>query len=447
MRHLIALGLSCCVVGSAAAQTEVIIRRPGQKDEVIRVDSAHASAQARELATKVQGEMLDRRKVELRNRLDARVQQDRGMQDRIKLIQRDLNRNTVRFDTVTTRLALRSENLADVEKSRAAFQRSFADMKLAFRQPHIGVGIDTRPRDSDRYGAYVQSVTPGSPADRAGILSGDIITRVAGKSLTEKTSKDEGDDTTPGLRLISIITKLPAGKAVEVELRRGTQNRSVKVTPVEDDMPTVARVMPEQFSGKLTYALPREMGVEVPRVAEAPTFSVFGNNGGYYYSFGGNGLFADLELAPLNEKLGSYFGTSEGVLVIGTTPERSMLTRSIRLDSSARASGGFGGRGGFVTGRRIDGEQSRAGTAAGGRGRADTNVVYIDGAPVAPTVTRKAAVTLGLEPGDVVVSVDGRKVTTPAQLMRIVSTYERGEEFKLQIMRQKRAETITAKMP
>ena len=31
--------------------------------------------------------------------------------------------------------------------------------------------------------------------------------------------------------------------------------------------------------------------------------------------------------------------------------------------------------------------------------------------------------------------------------MRILRTYEQGEEFKLQIMRQKRAETVTGKMP
>jgi S1-C subfamily serine protease len=54
---------------------------------------------------------------------------------------------------------------------------------------------------------------------------------------------------------------------------------------------------------------------------------------------------------------------------------------------------------------------------------------------------------LGLIPGDVVTAVDGRKVTSPSQLMRILRTYEQGEEFKLQIMRQKRAESVTGKMP
>ncbi len=46
-------------------------------------------------------------------------------------------------------------------------------------------------------------------------------------------------------------------------------------------------------------------------------FNLFtGDGGGFGYAFGNNGLFASYELAPLNEKLGAYFGTTEGVLVV-----------------------------------------------------------------------------------------------------------------------------------
>src|SRR4051812_32403031 len=40
MRGFIALGLTICLASSVAAQTEVIIRRPGEKDQVIRLDTA-----------------------------------------------------------------------------------------------------------------------------------------------------------------------------------------------------------------------------------------------------------------------------------------------------------------------------------------------------------------------------------------------------------------------
>jgi membrane-associated protease RseP (regulator of RpoE activity) len=49
---------------------------------------------------------------------------------------------------------------------------------------------------------------------------------------------------------------------------------------------------------------------------------------------------------------------------------------------------------------------------------------------------------LGLKPGDVVFAVDGRKVRAPAQLFRVLESYEPGEGFKLEIMRMKKRETV-----
>lgn len=50
---------------------------------------------------------------------------------------------------------------------------------------------------------------------------------------------------------------------------------------------------------------------------------------------------------------------------------------------------------------------------------------------------------LGLKPGDVVFTVDGRKVRSPGQLLRTLQSYEAGEAFKLEIMRLKKREVIT----
>jgi len=50
---------------------------------------------------------------------------------------------------------------------------------------------------------------------------------------------------------------------------------------------------------------------------------------------------------------------------------------------------------------------------------------------------------LGLKPGDVVLSVDGRKVRLPGQLFRVLQSYEPGEEFKLEIMRLKKRQVVS----
>jgi membrane-associated protease RseP (regulator of RpoE activity) len=53
---------------------------------------------------------------------------------------------------------------------------------------------------------------------------------------------------------------------------------------------------------------------------------------------------------------------------------------------------------------------------------------------------------LGLKPGDVVLAIDGRKVRGPAQLFRVLESYEPGEEFKLDLMRMKKRETVTGSL-
>jgi S1-C subfamily serine protease len=53
---------------------------------------------------------------------------------------------------------------------------------------------------------------------------------------------------------------------------------------------------------------------------------------------------------------------------------------------------------------------------------------------------------LGLRGGDVVVAVDGRKPASPSQLLRILRSYERGEAFKLEILRKQKRETVTGKV-
>jgi S1-C subfamily serine protease len=46
----------------------------------------------------------------------------------------------------------------------------------------------------------------------------------------------------------------------------------------------------------------------------------------------------------------------------------------------------------------------------------------------------------------VVQAVDGRKPAGPAHLLRILRSYDRGETFKLDILRNRKRETLTARL-
>ncbi len=245
-------------------------------------------------------------------------------------------------------------------------------------RPRFGITIDTRPRETDTWGAYVTAVTPAGPADKAGIRSGDIITKLAGKAVVAR-----GDEP-PGVRLIAMIGALEPNKTVDVQLRRGKDTKSVKVTPSNDETFFAGPMAGDSLRRVFTFAAPTPALGSRMRGAEPQMEQLIRRSGGplasspYQISFESvGGPLATLEMTALNTGLGSYFGTSEGVLIINT------------------------------------GEKQE----------------------------------LGLLPGDVVTAVDGRKVSSPGQLARILRTYEKGEEYQLQVMRQKKAETVSGKMP
>lgn len=433
-QQVLTLALMLGVVASASAQGqgEVIIRRPGEPDRVIHLDSANVRADL----LKVEGQLRE---------------MATSMQPRIKQLQEKLQLDLESARTRTLALKEAETGTDYLMPLLKTFSTS------ARRQPHLGVQISVEPRETDKFGASIIGVTPGSPAEKAGILSGDVITRIGGKSLATTGAKEESN---PGLRLISIIATLPTGKPVEVVLRRGTQTVTVKVTPVDEVASgTIARMAPNLTE---IQRLPGDRfgeALSLRTMPATPQYNVFANgNGSVAYTFGTNGLFANIELTALNEKLGSYFGTTEGVLVVNIGADRfsgemgsvffsnpasprDVVNRKIQTDTAhTMARGGIAAR----TGRdsvmiRIDSTTRGAARA----GRLEANTAYIDGAPM----TRRTPFTMGLEPGDVITAVDGRKVTNPSQLMRIVGTYEHNDEFKLQILRQKRPETLTVKMP
>ncbi len=426
-QFLTTLALSLGVVASAQAQ-DVILRQSGVPERVTRHDSAAIKEQIVKLQNQLR-EMTTTMQLHARE-LPAQIKELQNRQGTIKL-----NVDGLRSKT----LALRERELASQEILAPIMRTLEAATR---RRPLLGITVAVEPRETDKYGAYIDAVTPGSPAAKAGILAGDVIARIGGKSVVEK-------DVNPGQHLIGLISTLTVGKPVDVELRRGTQTVNLKVTPMEDssniaivrNVPGVAdmgRLPTERIAeGQFLRGLSQPMA-EMSILSNAP--------GAYRVTFDNNGPFANIELTSLNEKLGRYFGATEGVLVVNVGIPRDIVFA--KTVTSAGTRGGVAGGGMMI---RMDSVARKttapAGAAAGGRGgRVDSNVTYLDGVPVQPGV-RRTAVNIPVEPGDVIISVDGRKVSSPSQLMRIVGSYDRNDEFKLQIIRQKKNETLTVKIP
>jgi len=98
------------------------------------------------------------------------------------------------------------------------------------RRARLGIKINLRARQTDSLGAYVEAVTPNGPAAKAGILSGDIITKVNGKSVLAGGQAEGGaKESLPGLRLIELAARLEPNDTIPIEFRRGKDRKTVSV--------------------------------------------------------------------------------------------------------------------------------------------------------------------------------------------------------------------------
>ena len=111
---------------------------------------------------------------------------------------------------------------------------------LMTQRPRLGVTVNLRASDTDSIGALVQSVTPGGPAAKAGIRTGDIITKLDGTVLVSRANRadtGDGEQSPPGLRLVELAARLSPNDTVSVELRRGRDRKTVRLITEGDSAP------------------------------------------------------------------------------------------------------------------------------------------------------------------------------------------------------------------
>jgi len=169
----------------------------------------------------------------------------------------------------------------------------------------IGVIVKTvADAADDKLGARIEGVTPGGPAEKAGLKSGDIITRFNGTALGGAQA-EEDEESGPGMKLIELARQLEPGDTVQVEYRRGNDTR--KATIIAEDLGW-------SFSGRTPMPDMGSMEGMLPKMRMGP--------GEFEFSFGSP--WGGIELVKLNPDLGDYFGTREGVLVV-SAPEDSTL--------------------------------------------------------------------------------------------------------------------------
>lgn len=278
------------------------------------------------------------------------------------------------------------EQLRDLQRQMRDIQRELGEAtRFRFVEPlimgfgnraRLGVVVNTaRDEETDDIGAVLQAVTPDGPADDAGLESGDIIISVNGEPLTETRRWQ-----TPGDKLIKLARELDDGDTVEIEYQRDGQRMTTTIT--------AQRVPGYSYSFTVPDFERRVITIDTLRIREfangwadrardiAGRFDVRSGGGPFAISLFG-ARWADLELVTIDDALGSYFGTTEGLLVV----------RAPRDD------------------------------------------------------------LLNLESGDVLLRIGGRMPHSPSHAMRILRSYEPGDEVRIDIMRNRARQTLTATVP
>jgi S1-C subfamily serine protease len=164
----------------------------------------------------------------------------------------------------------------DVARLSAQMSGRVIDGLRPYVTPRSIIGVQLE-RDAAG-GARVREVSPGGPAAEAGIRAGDVLLSVNGSEL-------KGEE--PARQVVRIMRDVKPDSRVPVRVRRGATVHEYVVT---------ARAGPTVLGDLELPDLPG-----LPRVREA--FMV-------------RRPLMDMELATLTPRLGGYFGSDKGVLVV-----------------------------------------------------------------------------------------------------------------------------------
>lgn len=374
-RHAVSAALLLAVLASpAAAQPRIVVTQGGESSFEVQID-------------RLVQELLQKRRTSLALATNLRAMQVAIRNGSVGEEQRTPVQNSMRL--VRERLAMLEADVTEIQQRLRA-------MCAPNRRPEGWVGIAysgsaSATREGDgrlimRFVDYpsIESVEPGSPADKAGIRGGDRILSMSGKDL-----RDAEIDFTPLLK---------PGTRIPFRVRRGVEAKLLTVTvePRPGDFVTPCPWVDERISAALA---PMQLTVTV--TAQEPEAD------------GASALEA--KVAP---------GLAPSAGATGTlNPQVPPLAPIAPQGSASTVT--FGGAQFVTVGRELaEALGVERGLLVVGAGR---------GSPAEQS---------GLRTGDVVVAVEGRAVASPLVFLQAVEQAE-GRELRLRLMRRGKPAAVT----
>lgn len=406
------------LAGGAAAATD-----PATDEAAARADYQRMLEDAERARTEAEAARREAERVAEQAREVARLQLER---DRERA-----ERSAAEAERHAREQALRSE---EIERAREELGRAHRELREASREvarahrelargaqerhillPNLGdravIGVVLGPSGPD--GIRLAGVSPGGPAEAAGVKAGDTLTAIAGLDLRKDPERARE-------QLLEIMEGAKAGDELELKLERDGQPLDVTVkAELREPSSWQSLIRIPEIAELSAPGLDRETQIIVERIQvpeidqealdermrdlqerlQSRQFIFVDPEDGSYewqgefdiddFSDLSGRAFADadiwfglpqtrgLEFATVNAELGEYFATDRGVLVLRAEPDNAY----------------------------------------------------------------------GLRAGDVILAVGDESVDTPSELMRALRRAEPGEPLEIRIKRERRDRSLDVTMP
>jgi len=271
---VIQTGAVALLLGAALAMNTARAATPAPPDPAAQADARARAAEARM-------KVAEQRMTEEHERAARAADEQADVEERLREAQERMNHAAAEV------AAIAAERAGEAMESLKLIDGFMP------RGPVIGVDLDPQSKG----GARVRDVSPGGPAEEAGIRAGDIIVRVNGKDVKSDA---------PGEASRKVVQELQAFRG-----QRGKDaDAKLKVQVLRDGKPPLdVEITPRRIAAPFVFTPPVPPNIDIGA----------GPSGGFNYSykfFGGNSELAGLEVTTLTPQLGRYFGIGKGVLVV-----------------------------------------------------------------------------------------------------------------------------------
>jgi C-terminal processing protease CtpA/Prc len=180
-----------------------------------------------------------------------------------------------------------------------------ARMEKLRHRGFLGIDLDDDDYvDSKGAGIAISGVTPGGPAEKAGLRGGDVITGINGT-----TFKASGDDSASD-KLVEFMRDTKPGDSLKVAYTR--DSKSATATVVAGSLSDMDRFTIGPFEPMAPMPPMPPMAPMAPMAPDAPMAPWRGMN----LFFGNGGRWGEMQLVAVTPGLGQYFGTDKGLLVL-----------------------------------------------------------------------------------------------------------------------------------